>query len=83
MAAMKVSSEYFLTKLLHISKVYYQDSFLLEGQMNNLFISVIKHVLPHLNVYALERNQQTPPNLVSSEVCSKTSRNTNYQRNFR
>lgn len=58
---MKVSSEYFSTKLLHISKVYYQGSFLFEGQMNNLFISVIKHVLLHLNIYSLDRNQQTLP----------------------
>lgn len=52
---MNVSSEYFSTKLLHISKVYYQGSFLFEGQMNNLFISVIKHALFHVNIYALNQ----------------------------
>lgn len=82
MAAMKVSPEYFSTKLLHISKVYYQDSFLFEGQMNNLFISVIKHVLLHVNIYALEKSTNTT-NLVSSEACSESSRNMNYQRKFR
>jgi len=57
MAAMKVSSVYFSTKLLHISKVYYQDSLLFEGQMNNLFISVIKRILFLVSIYALDRNQ--------------------------
>lgn len=58
---MKVSSEYFSTKLLHISKLCYQGSFLFEGQMNNLFISLIKNVLLHVSIYALDRNQQTAP----------------------
>lgn len=44
---MKISSEYFQTELLHISMVFYQGSFLFEGQMNNLFISVIKHFTPY------------------------------------
>lgn len=60
MATVKVSSEYFLTKLLHVSNAYYQDSFLFEDQKNNLFINVIKHFLLHVNTYDVDRNQWTP-----------------------